>query len=186
MLPSNGTYDAPSDGWCGAWLTPGLLAYSPLMCRMYNHNCREDIFWQLPEELNEVQFAVEFGEYETKVASRFNYLLYQRLLSMEVRLIFKDTFVAASIWNTFLGTFPMQTVLVETTLSENCFNALWKIWVFQMRSGIYHGLVDFAAILYKPGIMHVRLLSTGVDIHASGHQSILCICGVSLRVINKD
>ena len=79
-----------------------------------------------------------------------------------------------------------QIVLVETALCENRFNALWNFWVFWMRSGIYHGLVDFAAILYKPGIMHARLLSTRVDIYVSGHQSMLCICRVSLRVINKD
>ena len=46
----------------------------------------------------------------------------------------------------------MQIVLAETALCENHLNASWQIWVFWMRSGIYHGLVDFAAILYKPGI----------------------------------
>ena len=134
-LPSNGTYNAPSDGWCGAWLTSGLLVYSPLTCQMYNHNCHEDIFDSFPKELNEVQFTVECGEYEIKVASHFNCLLYQRLLSTEVKLTFKDAFVTASIWNTFLGTFPMQIVSVETMLCEDSLNALWKIWVFWIGSG---------------------------------------------------
>ena len=101
MLPSTITCNAPNARWFGLRQIPKLLACSLSKCQKYNHNYHEDTSWQLPKELNEVQFAVEFWEDETEVAQSFNSLLYKWFLALKVRLIFKDLFVAVIFWHTF-------------------------------------------------------------------------------------
>ena len=145
------------------------------------------LFNSSPKKFDEVQFTMELWENETKVARSFDGLLYEWFLSLEVRLILKDLFVAAILQSTFFFTFPVQFTLVESPLCENGLDSLWHVGVSRVWRRIYHGLSDFLAIPNKPGVMHFfRLFSTRIDIHTCGHQSILGICRVSLRVVNND
>jgi hypothetical protein len=119
------------------------------------------------EELNEVEFAMEFWQEDAKMASHLNDFLNQRFLLLKVWLEFEDSFVAAVsfIGITFAGTFPSESSLIESTFSEDCFDSFQLIRVFSVICFKNHGLNNPLPILKIPAIVHENLLLARPHIH---------------------
>ena len=93
-----------------------------------------EVFLDLsPEELDEVEFAVVFGQKDAQMPRSLDNLLYQGLLPHKVRLTLKDFLATAAvviIW-AFLA-LATETHWVKPTLLQDfahafCFS--WVLWV---------------------------------------------------------
>ena len=75
-----------------------------------------------PEILNGVQFTMGFWQKKAQMPGSFNGVLNKRLLLSEVRLEFKDLFVAACIGFTLLLALASQFWLVKITFDQDSFD----------------------------------------------------------------
>jgi len=141
-----------------------------------------------PEELNEIEFTMEFQEQNAKVPCIFDHFLHKGLLLFEVKLVFHDLLTTAgNSCRVTLGlAFSPEPLSWYSSLHEDVLKAFGLIRVSWMIRCKNHGLCDLLTILFIPPISKMGLAATRVHVHMVGDQSILTICCMALGVVNHD
>ena len=120
-------------------------------------------FHSTPEELNEVQLTVKFGEKNTQISSIFNDFLNTGFLCKKVWLLHKDcsgTAISGALF--WLLTFQPKTCPPKSTFLRHKFYSFWLSWSCWMICRKNHRLGDAFTIAHKPSIMHNWLSSTWI------------------------
>ena len=128
-----------------------------------------------PQILNGVQFTMEFWQKKAQMPGSFNGVLNKRHLLSEVRLEFKDLFVAACIGFTLLLALASQFWLVKITFDQDSFDTFCCIRILVVIWWEYHWLDNLLTILNEPAIPHACLLPTRSDVHLRNEQCVLQI-----------
>jgi hypothetical protein len=116
MHPSTESFCAPTFG-----------SLSVPVSGRYNHNSPGAILHSAPEEFNEVQFTVEFGQKNAQMPCSFDDFLNQSSLFFEVGLKIQDArYTASGPFNlTRVLAFHEKLFLPKSSLSENLIHSLW-------------------------------------------------------------
>lgn len=122
------------------------------------------------------------------MSSCFNSFLNKRTLCLEIWLVLENVLGTAILHSSsaiFSLTFHLQAPLKQATFFQHNLHSLWLIWVCRIIAWKHHLLCYSMSIFIKSSISHLCLFSTRVKIHLCHNKSILSICWVILRVIDR-